>query len=199
MQSQEPQIYLASRSPRRRALLQQAALPFRTVDLDVDETPGEQENAEVFVIRLALEKARAGWELVRDSKPMPVLGADTAVVLDDLSILGKPRDRDHGLEMLRALSGKTHRVLTGTALVDDREATRLSVNSVTFRELTESEIQRYWDTGEPEGKAGSYAIQGRAAVFIDHMEGSYSGIMGLPLFDVADLMAEFALDYSRGW
>ncbi|MEX0731558.1 MAG: Maf family protein [Aquisalimonadaceae bacterium] len=199
MQVHEPQIYLASRSPRRKELLQQIALPFRVVDVSVDEYADDYESAEVMVIRLALEKARAGWEKVRDKAPMPVLGADTAVVLEDNTILGKPVDRDEGMNMLRTLSGTSHRVLTGTALVDDREATRLSVTTVTFREMEEDEISRYWDTGEPEGKAGSYAIQGRGAVFVDHIEGSYSGVMGLPVYDVVDLLAEFALDYRRAW
>ncbi len=199
MQSDEPQIYLASRSPRRRELLNQVHLPFRTVDVDIDETPADYESAEVFVIRMALQKARAGWRKVADQAPLPVLGADTVVVLEDHRFLGKPADRQEGLAMLSELSGKSHRVLTGVALVDDREATRLSVNTVTFRELTDDETQRYWDTGEPEGKAGAYAIQGRGAVFISQMEGSYSGIMGLPLFDVADLLGEFDLDVGRAW
>lgn len=199
MQAHEPQIHLASRSPRRRELLQQIALPFQVVDVDVDENTDDFESAEMLVIRLALEKARAGWERVRSSSPKPVLGADTAVVLEDNRILGKPRDREDGMAMLRALSGTSHRVLTGTAMVDDREVTRLSVNTVTFRELSEDEIEAYWRTGEPEGKAGGYAIQGRAAVFVEHMEGSYSGVMGLPLFDVVDLLGEFGLDYRQAW
>lgn len=199
MASHEPQIYLASRSPRRKELLQQICLPFDVVDVNVDEAPGDYESAEVFVIRLALEKARAGWNNVRDTAPRPVLGADTAVVLDDHRILGKPTSRADAVAMLEALSGGSHRVLTGTALVDDREATRLSVNTVTFRDITADEIARYWDTGEPEGKAGAYAIQGRAAAWIEHMEGSYSGVMGLPLFDVVDLLTEFDLDYRRNW
>lgn len=200
MQSHEPQIYLASRSPRRRELLQQIALPFRVLDVGVEETPGDYESAEVLVIRLALEKARAGWEKIRDTAPMPVLAADTAVVLDDgQRILGKPGNRSEGLAMLQALSGTSHRVLTGTALVDDREVTRLSVNTVTFREISDDEIAHYWETGEPEDKAGGYAIQGRGAVFVEHMEGSYSGVMGLPLFDVVDLLGEFELDYRQAW
>lgn len=200
MQSHEPQIYLASRSPRRKELLQQIALPFRLVDVGVEETAGDYESAEVLVIRLALEKARAGWEKVRETEPMPVLAADTAVVLDDdHRILGKPAGRDEGIAMLQALSGTSHRVLTGTALVDDREVTRLSVNTVTFREISEDEIVHYWETGEPVDKAGGYAIQGRGAVFVEHMEGSYSGVMGLPLFDVVDLLGEFELDYRRAW
>lgn len=198
--TEQAQIYLASRSPRRRELLQQIGLPFRSLTVVVDETAGDNESAEVYVIRLALEKARAGWaQLGDDDERLPVLAADTAVVLDDGTILGQPADRAAGLDMLRQLSGRSHRVLTGLALVDDREATRLSVNTVSFRELDEGEIEAYWATGEPADKAGAYAIQGRGAVFVNHLEGSYSGVMGLPLYEVTDLLAEFDLDYRRSW
>ncbi len=198
MDSTSPDIYLASQSPRRRQLLEQIGVPFRKLDVSVDESQHEMESPEVFVIRLALEKARAGWQQVVKTDPLPVLGADTAVVLDD-AILGKPQTREQGTDMLRRLSGNTHRVLTGVALVDDREATRLSVNSVTFREITEDEIALYWETGEPRDKAGGYGIQGCGAVFVEHMEGSYSGVMGLPLFEVADLLDEFAINFRRRW
>lgn len=198
--TEQAQIYLASRSPRRHALLQQIALPFRPLSVDVDESAGEAESAEVYVIRLALEKARAGWAQLGESDPrLPVLGADTAVVLDDGQILGKPTDRAEGLAMLEKLSGRVHRVLTGLALVDDREATRLSVSSVGFRELDKADIEAYWATGEPADKAGAYAIQGRGAVFVNHLEGSYSGVMGLPLYEVTDLLGEFNLDYRQSW
>ncbi len=199
MEPGNPDIYLASRSPRRQELLQQMRVAFRQLDVSVDESAHDGESPEVHVLRLALEKARAGWRAVEKSEqPLPVLGADTVVVLDD-TILGKPADRDEAVAMLQALSGQTHRVLTGVALVDDREATRISVNTVTFRELDDAEIKRYWETGEPADKAGAYAIQGLGAVFVEHMEGSYTGVMGLPLFEVADLMDEFDLDYRRGW
>ncbi len=199
MESGNPDIYLASRSPRRQELLRQIGVPYRQLEVAVDESAQEDESPEVHVLRLALEKARAGWRKVESGEsPLPVLGADTIVVLYD-EILGKPSGRDQAMTMLRALSGNTHRVLTGVALVDDREATRISVNNVTFRELSDAEIQRYWETGEPADKAGSYAIQGRGAVFVSHLEGSYSGVMGLPLFEVADLLDEFDLDYRRGW
>lgn len=198
--TEQAQIYLASRSPRRHDLLQQIALPFRPLSVDVDESAGEAESAEVYVIRLALEKARAGWAQLGENDPrLPVLGADTAVVLDDGQILGKPTDRAEGLEMLEKLSGRVHRVLTGLALVDDREATRLSVSSVGFRVLGQADIEAYWATGEPADKAGAYAIQGRGAVFVNHLEGSYSGVMGLPLYEVTDLLAEFSLDYRQSW
>ncbi|SEO75395.1 Maf family protein [Aquisalimonas asiatica] len=192
------EIYLASRSPRRRELLQQMGLPFTPLDVAVDETFDPEESAEVFVIRLALEKARAGWAQVEGNQPLPVLGADTVVVMDD-QVLGKPGTRDEAVAMLEMLSGNEHRVLTGVALVDDREATRLSVNRVQFRELTSADIDRYWASGEPEGKAGAYAIQGRGGVFAEYLEGSYSGVMGLPLFETADLLDEFDIDYRRHW
>lgn len=192
------EIYLASRSPRRRELLQQMGLPFTPLDVSVDETFDPEESAEVFVIRLALEKARAGWAQVQEGQPLPVLGADTVVVMDD-QVLGKPGNREEAVSMLEMLSGNEHRVLTGVALVDDREATRLSVNRVQFRELTTADIDRYWASGEPEGKAGAYAIQGRGGVFAEYLEGSYSGVMGLPLFETADLLDEFDIDYRRHW
>ena len=199
MESDNPDIYLASRSPRRQELLRQAGVGFRQIEVDVDESRhGVEESPEVFVLRLALEKARAGWARVREGSPLPVLGADTVVALDD-DLFGKPEDRDQALEMLERLSGASHRVLTGVALVDDREATRLSFSSVTFRELSREEMERYWASGEPADKAGAYAIQGRGAVFIEHLEGSYSGVMGLPLFEVADLLDEFDIDFRRRW
>lgn len=194
----QPDIYLASHSPRRRELLGQIALPFSPLDVSVDESWDEDESPEVFVIRVALEKARAGWAQVANANPLPTLGADTVVVQDG-TVLGKPRDRHDALAMLRALSGSEHRVLTGVALVDDRESTRLSVNRVQFRELSDYELQRYWESGEPEGKAGSYAIQGLGGVFAEHLEGSYSGVMGLPLFETTDLLDEFGIDYRRHW
>ncbi len=194
----QPEIYLASHSPRRRELLGQIALPFKPLDVSVDERWDEDDSPEVFVIRVALEKARAGWAQVADSSPLPTLGADTVVVQDG-RVLGKPQDREDALAMLRSLSGTEHRVLTGVALVDDRESTRLSVNRVQFRELSDYELERYWESGEPKGKAGAYAIQGLGGVFAEHLEGSYSGVMGLPLFETTDLLDEFGIDYRRHW
>ncbi|MFO7857536.1 MAG: Maf family protein [Ectothiorhodospiraceae bacterium] len=194
----QPDIYLASQSPRRRELLAQMGLPYAPLDVAVDETRFEDESPEVFVIRLALEKARTGWAQVSDSRPLPVLGADTAVVLDG-EVLGKPADRGEALATLARLSGQQHQVLTGVAMVDEREVTRLNVNRVRFRELGEAELERYWASGEPVGKAGAYAIQGYGGVFAEHLEGSYSGVMGLPLFETADLLDEFAIDYRRHW
>ena len=190
-------IYLASGSPRRRELLEQIGVTYRTVAVEVDETPLLDEEPATYVGRLALAKARAGWELLttRQSglKSIPVLGADTAVVLDGV-ILGKPRDRNEGLTMLAALSGREHQVMSAVALVaGDREVVRVQESRVRFRALTQAECEAYWDTGEPADKAGAYGIQGRAAVFIARLEGSYSGVMGLPLFETAELLREFGI------
>jgi septum formation protein len=194
----EPLIHLASRSPRRRELLDQIGVSWATVDQDVDETLGAGESPEVFVVRLALEKARAGWHTL-DAGVVNVLGADTVVVVDG-EVMGKPADEGEARAMLDRLSGRSHRVLTGVALVDgEREATRLSVNNVSLREISRDEMRRYWASGEPVDKAGAYAIQGRGAVFVTHLDGNYSGVMGLPLFETADLLDDFGLDYQAAW
>lgn len=194
-----PDIYLASNSPRRRELLDQIGVRYGWLAASAEEVPTENEAPEVFVLRLALEKARAGLA-ARGSRPsLPVLGADTIVVLEE-QMLGKPETHEQGVEMLKLLSGKTHKVLTALALVDgEREATRLSASHVSFREISTEEAEMYWDTGEPWDKAGGYAIQGRAAVFIERLEGSYSGVMGLPLFETAQLLGEFDIAYQRHW
>ena len=183
-------VYLASGSPRRRELLQQIGVPFRVVGTAVDEglLPGEAPAA--YVTRLAAAKAEAGWERSRDATDVPVLAADTAVVLDG-KILGKPADRQDAEGMLRQLSGRTHEVLTAVALrtVSGLQS-RISRSEVAFRELAAGEPQAYWETGEPSDKAGAYAIQGRAAIFIADLRGSYSGVMGLPLFETAELLHE---------
>lgn len=197
----QPDIYLASNSPRRRELLDQIGARYAWVAGATDESRREHEAPEVFVLRLALAKARAGLARVAEEErpTLPVLGADTVVVLDD-QVLGKPTNFEDGMSMLQLLSGATHRVLTAVALVDgEREATRLSVSQVRFREIEPREREAYWATGEPHDKAGGYAIQGRGAVFIEQLEGSYSGVMGLPLFETAALLAEFGIDYQRGW
>ncbi len=180
-------VYLASRSPRRRELLQQIGVSFDVIDVDIEECRSQGEAADAYVARLALEKARAGRAALPGDRVLPVLGADTAVVAGD-RILGKPHDRDAADAMLALLSGRTHRVLTAVALVADGEAVRVSSSNVTFRTLTGSERAAYWATGEPADKAGGYAIQGLAAVFISRIEGSYSGVMGLPLYETAALL-----------
>ncbi len=193
------QLFLASASPRRREILERMGVSFAIVEQDADEQVLHDEAPEVFAIRLALEKARSGLTRRPAGVDVPVLGADTVVVIDD-EILGKPTDRDSALAMLSRLSGNTHRVLTGVALVDEAlELTRLSVSSVTFREITAEEQAVYWASGEPQDKAGAYAIQGRGGVFVSELEGSYSGVMGLPMFETHDLLTEFGIHYQTSW
>ncbi len=186
-------IYLASGSPRRRELLQQIGVSFRVIGAELDETAREGESAAAYVSRLAEAKAAVGWEGSRDLRGgnlrgAPVLAADTAVVLEG-EILGKPADMNDAIAMLRKLSGRAHQVLTAVALrtVGGLEV-RVSRSSVTFRSIGPGEARAYWDTGEPRDKAGAYAIQGYAAVFIADLKGSYSGVMGLPLFETAELL-----------
>ncbi|HKJ77697.1 MAG TPA: Maf family protein [Gammaproteobacteria bacterium] len=193
-----PQVYLASASPRRRELLEQIGVAYEVLETDVVEERHEDEAPEVFVLRMALAKARSGWLRVEDGH-RPVLGADTAIVLDH-EVLGKPRDEADGLAMLERLSGRSHHVYTGVglALQDGEEMTRLSVSTVTFRETTAAERKAYWATGEPADKAGAYAVQGRGALFVERLEGSYSGVMGLPLYETGELLAAFGIDVLGG-
>ncbi|MES9871445.1 MAG: nucleoside triphosphate pyrophosphatase [Sedimenticola sp.] len=183
-----PTLYLASVSPRRRELLEQIGVDHTVVRVEIDEMPRQGESPAEYVIRLALEKARAGRASLDDNSAV-VLAADTAVVLDG-EIMGKPKDREMAAGMLRRLSGHTHKVLTGIALIGNAERSRLNVNRVSFRTLQESEIDAYWKSGEPRDKAGSYGIQGLGALFISHLEGSFSGVMGLPLYETAELLAD---------
>jgi septum formation protein len=183
-------IYLASASPRRQELLRQIDVPFEALPADIVELPLSGESPRDYVSRLARAKARAVAALVKQQglTQRPVLGADTEVVLDG-EILGKPRDRLHGISMLQRLSGTTHEVLTAVCVIDeDVEQEIVSESRVTFARLSAAEIARYWASGEPADKAGGYAIQGRAAAFIMHVEGSYSGIVGLPLHETARLL-----------
>lgn len=183
-------IYLASASPRRQELLQQIGVEFMLMKVDIEETPLPGEQPEAFVRRLALEKARAGHRQLSASDVCPVLGADTAVVIGD-TIMGKPHDREHGVAMLQALSGCTHQVMTAVALVGEHEAVRLSTTRVTFDTLDAAACEAYWSSGEPLDKAGGYAIQGLAAAFVTRLQGSYSGVVGLPLYETAALLREF--------
>jgi len=183
-----PQIYLASQSPRRRELLEQIGIYPKVVTADIDECPHPNEAPAEYVIRLALEKAGAVHAMLNEDEMLPVLAADTSVVVEN-KILGKPQNSDDALAMMQQLSGRTHKVLTGVALVDGKKiSSRLSVNNVTFRPVNKEEAQAYWESGEPQDKAGGYAIQGLGAMFISRLEGSYSGVMGLPLFETADLL-----------
>ncbi|WP_275627592.1 Maf family protein [Pseudomonas sp. 273] len=188
-----PQLYLASSSPRRRELLTQIGLSFHLVSGNIDETPEDGETPAAYVERLARGKALAGLTMLAQRPDVCVLGADTAVVLDG-RILGKPADREDSLAMLRALSGRQHQVLTAVAVADrDRCEVRVVASTVSFRRIGEAEAQAYWATGEPQDKAGGYAIQGLAAIFVNRVEGSYSGVVGLPLCETAELLADFAI------
>lgn len=181
-------IYLASGSPRRRELLQQIGVSFRVVGADLDETALQGESPLAYVSRLAQAKATVGWERSRHAGGAPVLAADTAVVLDG-RVLGKPNGLNDATTMLLRLSGRAHEVLTAVALRTTAgiEA-KVSRSAVTFRSIDPSEARAYWETGEPADKAGAYAIQGYAAIFIMDLKGSYSGVMGLPLFETAALL-----------
>jgi len=182
-------VYLASASPRRRELLHQIGVPFRLIGIGVDETAHKDEAPMAHVSRLAAAKAHAGWQCAR-SPHAPVLAADTAVVLDG-EILGKPRDGGDAKDMLLSLSGRTHEVLTAVALrIADGLDIKVSRTLVTFRPIDAAEAAAYCNTGESADKAGAYAIQGRAAVFIADLRGSYSGVMGLPLFETAQLLEQ---------
>ncbi|MDH5734896.1 MAG: Maf-like protein [Gammaproteobacteria bacterium] len=188
---QPPQIILASASPRRQALLDQIGVSYQVLPVDIDETVKPGESAEDCVIRLALEKAVTG--LNKSETKLPVLGSDTIILLNK-QILGKPENRMHAIQMLSSLSGQSHQVLTAVAMVTNQKREYLvSKSNVYFRELTENEIQAYWESGEPVDKAGAYAIQGLAAQFIERLDGSYSGVMGLPLFETAQLLKTFGV------
>ncbi|MES3006893.1 MAG: Maf family protein [Pseudomonadota bacterium] len=195
-------IVLASASPRRRELLEQIGVRYEIADHSVNEEARPGEPATVFVQRLALEKAQSVVNsLTRQSTPQssqrplrwPVLGADTIVVCDEY-ILGKPRDKADAFRMWQLLSGREHRVYSAVALCDSqREEVRMSTTAVTFRQFSEQDCERYWASSEPQGKAGAYAIQGLGALFVKAMSGSYTGVVGLPLYETAELLAIFGV------
>jgi septum formation protein len=183
-------VYLASASPRRRELLTQLGVDYEVLTVTVDETPRVGEDPPDLVCRLAVTKAHAGLA-VRPARIAPVLGADTAVALGD-ELFSKPSDQADATRMLGRLAGRTHTVWTAVAITDGaRERVELCRSSVTFRALAPDELAAYWRTGEPADKAGGYAIQGRGAQFIADLRGSYSGVMGLPLFETARLLSLF--------
>jgi len=187
-------LYLASRSPRRRALLARLGVPFAVLDVGVAEIRAAGESAQDYVCRVAREKARAGLHALGGSPAALVLGADTEVVLDG-EVFGKPQGADDAAAMLRRLSGRTHAVLTAVTLTSaGREASALARSEVRFAELDEATIARYVESGEPMDKAGAYAIQGIAECFIEHLAGSHSGVMGLPLHETARLLGRFGID-----
>lgn len=188
-------VYLASASPRRRELLRQIGVHFQVIEPNVDEGVRSGELPREYVTRLAREKAEAAAAIVRERRlaPQPIVAADTSVVVDG-DILGKPGDRAESAAMLARLSGRTHEVLTAVCVLAEHPEIALSQSRVTFAELTADEIAAYWDTGEPRDKAGSYAIQGWGAQFVARLDGSYSGVMGLPLFEFTQLLKKMGLD-----
>jgi septum formation protein len=188
-------VYLASASPRRSELLRQIGVPFEVQPADIEEEQLSGEAPETYVVRLAAAKAEAVWVAAVEAERRPVLAADTAVVLDG-EVLGKPRDAAEADRMLERLSGRTHRVLTAVALrAGSLVETRLSASEVRFRATTAAERRAYCATGEPFDKAGGYGIQGHAAVFVEELRGSYSGVVGLPLFETAALLARAGLGF----
>jgi len=181
-------IILASASARRSQLLSQIGVRHEPFPVDIDEMPRNAEIPSEYVMRIAREKTQAAAIALGARAARPLLAADTAVVLGD-RIFGKPVDETHGVAMLMALGGRTHEVLTAVVLRSNGgERQVLQQSLVTFRALVADECRRYWATGEAVGKAGAYAIQGQAAVFIERLEGSFSGVMGLPLFETSALL-----------
>lgn len=179
-----PVLCLASASPRRQALLASIGVPVMVKPCDIDETPREGELAAEYVLRLAIAKAEAAAPLTH----LPILGSDTAVVVDG-RILGKPMDAEEGAGMLRLLSGRRHEVLTAVAVSGPAGVLSCCVaTQVTMREIETHEIADYWRTGEPADKAGGYAIQGLAAIFVQEIQGSHSAVVGLPLFETTNLL-----------
>lgn len=183
-----PRLYLASKSPRRRELLARIGVTPAIIAMELDEAPLPGEAPEDYARRVALDKARAGRALLPADCEVPVLGADTLVTIDG-RILGKPRDAEDAVAMLRLLSGRTHRVLSAVALLGRADRLALNVSEVSFRPIGEGEARAYWASGEPADKAGGYAIQGLGALFVRELRGSYSGVMGLPVYETAQLLA----------
>ena len=211
----QSQIYLSSSSLRRQELLDQIGVHYSVIHPQIDENKKSIETSSEYVRRLAFEKAVAGAMLVKQMPKKPILGADTCVVIDGC-FLGKPDNFVEYNAMMKKLSGNSHEVLTAVAVIDadawaqvknstddaahslqenfKHKHVRLSVTRVTFRDLLASDYRDYWETGEPKGKAGGYAIQGKGAMFIKQIDGSYSGVVGLPLFETSELLHKHAVD-----
>ena len=186
--SAAPQLLLASASPRRAELLRQLGLQFTICPADIIEAVAPGETAAAYAQRIAREKAQAGWDA--SDQRLPVLGADTDVVLDG-RVLGKPRDGDDAQAMLLALADRSHEVYSAVALVDARGVrVALSVTTVSFGPISAAQARAYWASGEPQGKAGAYAIQGFGAMFVREIRGSYSGVVGLPLYETCALLEQ---------
>lgn len=188
------QLILASASPRRKELLDQIKVTYAVNPIDLDETPCLNESPLDYVRRVAAEKSAACVAQLGSS--VPVLAADTAVVLDDL-IMGKPKDQLDAIAMLTQLSGRTHQVYSAISLRGREHWQAVSITDVTFRPLTEREMLAYWHSGEPVDKAGSYAIQGMGGIFVASIKGSFSGVVGLPLFETAELLAKQGLELFK--
>lgn len=187
-------LYLCSQSPRRQALLKQINLNFEVINAPIEEVGLPKENPQSFVIRMAVEKALAGFNKVAGKK-IWVVGSDTAVLAED-KLLGKPKNEADARRMLKILSGKTHYVLSSVAVVFDGVVySALNETQVTFKTLSDQEISSYWHSQEPLGKAGSYAIQGLGAKFIEEIKGSYSAVMGMPLFELNQLLEQAGYEH----
>jgi len=188
----EVQIHLASASPRRREILTALGITFSHGGVDIDESRHAGESVDDMVLRLAREKARAVQP--RQCQDLPILAADTIVVLDE-RVFGKPVAKEDALMMLAALSGRSHRVLTAVALLHaERIEVAMSATEVRFRDSGPDEAQAYWHSGEPAGKAGAYAVQGKGGIFVESLAGSYSGVVGLPVFETAQLLRQAGID-----
>jgi len=193
-------IYLASQSPRRAELLQQIGVCFKCIEQNAAEIHQSHESSQDFVLRLAKDKALSGLQSVQKQhlKMAPILASDTIVVVDG-QILGKPDNQQDALDMLAALSNRTHEVMTAIAVLELNTAgeqklkTAVSISRVEFARISPEQALNYWNTGEPQDKAGSYAIQGLGALFVKSIQGSYSGVMGLPLYETADLLEQFSI------
>lgn len=192
-----PQLYLGSASPRRAELLSQLGFCFHVLPSHIDETVLANESPSDYVSRIALSKALATQTLTDYKHDLPILAADTTVVVEN-TILGKPLDDADALRMLQLLSGKTHQVMSAVAVIyEDKRCQLTQISDVTFVRLTAEQCEHYIQTGEHRDKAGAYGIQGFAAIFVQHLVGSFSGVMGLPLFETAACLREFNLDPLR--
>ena len=184
------QIILASASPRRRELLQQIGINAIAQAVDIDETKQPEESVNEYVERLAMEKAQRGFDIILNEDSLPVLGSDTIVEIDG-DVLGKPENHQHAKEILMRLSGQQHEVHTSVAIITtDKKVIATSSSHVQFKKLETSEIENYLATGEADDKAGAYAIQGIAAQFVKNINGSFSGVMGLPLYETVELLKQ---------
>ncbi|MCU7940740.1 MAG: Maf family nucleotide pyrophosphatase [gamma proteobacterium symbiont of Bathyaustriella thionipta] len=189
-------IHLASSSPRRQELLQQMGVSFKVIPQFAEEVHKLNESPKNYVSRLAREKAIDGLSR-QNNQTIPVLGSDTAVILNG-TILGKPNDKEQAINMLLSLSEQTHQVITAVAVINEQRIEQVvSITDVSFSKLTRSMCEKYWQTGEPADKAGSYGIQGQGALFISNINGSYSGVMGLPIYETRVLLNQFAISKVR--